>query len=74
MALTFVQRVKEFITGKKDIRTGTRLVINCEKLENRVALIESGLIEEYTLEMEQAAERLVPHLMRFSVPPVKKAP
>jgi hypothetical protein len=24
--------------------------------------------------MEQAAERLVPHLMRFSVPPVKKAP
>ena len=33
-----------------------------------------GRIEEYTLEMEQAAERLVPHLMRFSVPPVKKAP
>ncbi len=50
MALTFVQRVKEFITGKKDIKTGTRLVINCEKLENRVALIENGAIEEYTLE------------------------
>ena len=33
-----------------------------------------GRIEEYTLEMEQAAERLVPHLMRFSVPPVKKTP
>jgi biopolymer transport protein ExbB len=32
-----------------------------------------GRIEEYTLEMEQAAERLVPHLMRFSVPPAKKA-
>ena len=32
-----------------------------------------GRVEEYTLEMEQAAERLVPHLMRFSVPPVKKA-
>ncbi len=32
-----------------------------------------GRVEEYTLEMEQAAERLVPHLMRFSVPPAKKA-
>jgi len=26
-----------------------------------------GLIEAYTLEMEQAAERLVPHLLRFAV-------
>ena len=50
MALTFVQRVKEFITGKKDIKTGTRLVINCEKLENRVALLDNGAIEEYTIE------------------------
>lgn len=50
MALTFVQRVKEFITGKKDIKTGTRLVINCEKLESRVALIENGAVEEYTIE------------------------
>jgi biopolymer transport protein ExbB len=32
-----------------------------------------GRIEEYTLEMEQAAERMVPHLMRFSVPAAKKA-
>lgn len=31
-----------------------------------------GRIEEYTLEMEQAAERLVPHLMRFSVPTAPK--
>lgn len=50
MALTFVQRVKEFITGKKDIKTGTRLVINCEKLENRVALLDCGALEEYTVE------------------------
>jgi biopolymer transport protein ExbB len=27
-----------------------------------------GLVESYTLEMEQAADRLVPHLMRFAVP------
>jgi biopolymer transport protein ExbB len=30
-----------------------------------------GQVEAYTLEMEQAAERMVPHLMRFSVPAKK---
>lgn len=30
-----------------------------------------GKVEEYTLEMEQAAERMVPHLMRFAVPAKK---
>ena len=31
-----------------------------------------GRVDEYPLDMEQAAERLVPHLMRFAVrtPPV----
>jgi len=33
-----------------------------------------GLIDAYTLQMEQAAERMVPHLMRFSVPSKKTAP
>jgi biopolymer transport protein ExbB len=27
-----------------------------------------GLVEAYTLELEQASDRLVPHLMRFAVP------
>ena len=27
-----------------------------------------GLVDAYTLEMEQAADRFVPHLMRFAVP------
>ena len=27
-----------------------------------------GLVDSYTLEMEQASDRLVPHLMRFAVP------
>ena len=27
-----------------------------------------GLVDQYTLDMEQAANRLVPHLLRFSVP------
>jgi biopolymer transport protein ExbB len=26
-----------------------------------------GRIDEYTIDMEQAAERIVPHLMRFAV-------
>lgn len=29
-----------------------------------------GLVDAYTLELEQAADRLVPHLLRFSVPRV----
>jgi biopolymer transport protein ExbB len=33
-----------------------------------------GQVEAYTLEMEQAAERMVPHLMRFSVPAKKATP
>ncbi|MFM7603663.1 MAG: ribonuclease E/G, partial [Prosthecobacter sp.] len=50
MALTFIQRIRELLTGKKDIKTGARLVINCEKLENRVALLDNGVVEEYNIE------------------------
>lgn len=50
MALTFIQRIRELLTGKKDIKTGIRLVINCEKLENRVALLDNGVVEEYNIE------------------------
>jgi ribonuclease G len=50
MALTFIQRIRELLTGKKDIKTGVRLVINCEKLENRVALLDNGAVEEYNIE------------------------
>ena len=32
-----------------------------------------GLVDTYTLEMEQASERMVPHLMRFAVPAKKPA-
>jgi biopolymer transport protein ExbB len=27
-----------------------------------------GLVDAYTIEMEQAANRMVPHLMRFAMP------
>src|ERR1700709_1151374 len=50
MAFQFVKKIKELFTGHKDITSGTRIVINCEKLENRVALLENGALEEYSIE------------------------
>lgn len=54
MALEMVKngfrRIKEFLTGNKDISRGTRIVINCERLENRVALLENGVLEEFSVE------------------------
>lgn len=50
MPLGIVKKIKEFITGKKDLNSGSRIVINCEKLENRVAVLENGALEEYTIE------------------------
>ena len=55
MALQFIKRIKELLTGKRDITSGTRIVINCEKLENRVALLENGVLEEYSIERVGAA-------------------
>ncbi len=55
MALQFVQRIKELLTGKKDLTSGTRIIINCERLENRVALLENGVLEEYSIERVGAA-------------------
>ncbi len=50
MPLTMFKKIKEFITGKKDVASGTRIVINCEKLENRVAVMENGVLEEYNIQ------------------------
>ena len=38
--------------GKIDAREGNTLVINSEKLERRVALLEDGVLEEYEIERE----------------------
>lgn len=35
---------------KPGFNEGKRLVISCEKLERRVALVEEGMVEEYTIE------------------------
>jgi ribonuclease G len=50
MAIQMLRKIKEFITGKKGVSSGTRIVINCEKLENRVAVMEDGVLEEYTIQ------------------------
>jgi ribonuclease G len=38
--------------GKIDARQGNTIVINSEKLERRVALLEDGILEEYEVERE----------------------
>lgn len=42
-------KFKKFF-GPKKLTEGNRIVINCEKLETRVALLEQGSLEEYTVE------------------------
>ncbi len=44
-------RVKRLI-GLAPRQTGNKLIINCEKLERRVALLEGGVLEEYSIERE----------------------
>jgi len=46
-----IETVKRILgLGRKP--TGTKLIVSCEKLEKRVALLENNRLEEYTLERE----------------------
>src|SRR5581483_5346173 len=45
-----IERVKRILGLSK--QTGIKLVINSEKLERRVALLENGVLEEYNIERE----------------------
>src|SRR5213080_3809945 len=45
-----IERVKRFLGIAR--QTGNKLIINCEKLEKRVALYENGVLEEYNVERE----------------------
>ncbi len=45
-----IEHVKRFLGITK--QTGNKLVINSEKLERRVALLENGVLEEYSIERE----------------------
>jgi len=42
-------KIRKFF-GPKKLSEGNKIVINCEKLETRVALLEHGSLEEYTVE------------------------
>lgn len=50
-----MDRIKKVFQKPTGLAEGTRLVINCEKLEHRVALLEDGVLEEYSI--ERPAER-----------------
>jgi ribonuclease G len=48
-----IQHVKRLLgIGRPDPSRGNTLVVNVEKLERRVALLEDGVLEEYTVERE----------------------
>ncbi len=49
--ISMTERVKRLV-GLAPRQTGNKLVINCEKLERRVALLEGGVLEEYSIERE----------------------
>lgn len=45
-----IERVKRILGLSR--QTGNKLIINCERLERRVALLEGGQLEEYNIERE----------------------
>ena len=48
-----IQHIKRLLgIGKPDPMHGNSIIVNVEKLERRVALLEDGLLEEYTVERE----------------------
>ncbi|MCX6846094.1 MAG: Rne/Rng family ribonuclease [Verrucomicrobia bacterium] len=48
-----IQHIKRLLgIGKPDPMRGNSLIINVEKLERRVALLEDGVLEEYSVERE----------------------
>ena len=45
-----IQHIKRLLgIGKPDPKRGNSIVVNVEKLERRVALLEDGVLEEYTV-------------------------
>ena len=48
-----IQHIKRLLgIGKPDPSRGNSIVVNVERLERRVALLEDGVLEEYTVERE----------------------
>src|SRR3979409_2423855 len=46
-----LEKVKHFL-GLAPKKVGNQLIISCEKLERRVALLENGALEEYNIERD----------------------
>ena len=49
--IIMIETVKR-ILGIRKKSTGIKLIVSCEKLEKRVALLENNILEEYTIERE----------------------
>ena len=48
-----IQKIKRFLgIGKPNPKEGNTVIVNVERLERRVALLDSGVLEEYTVERE----------------------
>lgn len=48
-----IQRIKRFLGfGKLNPKEGHTVIVNVERLERRVALLDNGVLEEYTVERE----------------------
>ncbi len=43
-----IEKIKKMLGLRRE--TGNKLIINCERLERRVALLENGQLEEYSIE------------------------
>ncbi len=45
-----IKRIKRLFGGNGNFNEGIRVIVNTEQLEQRVALVENGMLEEYTIE------------------------
>src|SRR5258706_11071027 len=53
MCSIMIEQVKKFL-GLSRRKTGNKLIISVEKLERRVALLEDGQLEEYSVERDSS--------------------
>lgn len=45
-----IKRIRRLFGASTNFNEGVRVVVNTEKLEQRVAVVENGMLEEYTIE------------------------
>ncbi|MEM6911892.1 MAG: Rne/Rng family ribonuclease [Verrucomicrobiota bacterium] len=45
-----LKNLKRMLGLSREFNQGRKLVVNCEKLETRMAMVEDGVLEEYTIE------------------------